>query len=220
MMRRAPVTMFLVVVIAVVFALEVLSNAFGTDQGMIDFGAIVPDLIQRGEYWRLITAMFLHAGWLHWATNSWALYQLGALYETLFGSPRFAATYLISGVCASLASVVFSKSVAVGASGAIFGIMGAFVFSLLRSPHYRHERWTRGLIQQIMFWTLVNIAIGFSVRFIDNAAHIGGLVAGLLLGFVPHRVPPPPPGGMVIDVAPPRMPDDPYLRTLGKERDH
>lgn len=205
MIRRfTPVTTGLLVVITVMFAYEVLTGALTSDQGLADLGAIVPGLLQRGEYWRLVAAMFLHGGWLHWFVNCWALYQLGTLYETLFGSPRFALIYFVSGICASAASSLHMKEgVGVGASGAIFGILGAFIFSLLRSPQYRHQPWTKGLISQLMFWIAVNIVIGFSFTFIDNTAHIGGLIAGLILGFLPHRVPPPPPGAMVIDVPPP-----------------
>src|SRR5437667_6207542 len=138
--------------------------------------------------------MFLHAGHLHWAINSWALYQLGSLYETLFGSPRFALIYFVSGICASAASSMYQHGPAVGASGAIFGILGAFIFSIRRSPQYRHQPWTRSLLGQIVFWTVLNLYIGLQFPFIDNVAHIGGLVAGLILGFLPHRIPPPPPG--------------------------
>ena len=205
MRRFTPVTSGLLIVIAMVFAYEVLTGAFLSDQRMVDLGAIVPGLLQRREYWRLLAAMFLHGGWLHWFLNSWALYQLGTLYETLFGSSRFALIYFVSGICASIASSMYEHGPAVGASGAIFGILGAFIFSLLRSPQYRRQPWTRSLISQLVFWIVVNIAIGFSVKFIDNAAHIAGLITGLLLGFLPHRVPPPPPREMVIDVpsAPP-----------------
>ncbi len=201
MRRYMPLTTTILVLIAIVFAFEVWTSAFFSDEDMVRLGAIVPGLLERGEYWRLIAAMFLHGGWLHWALNSWALYQLGTLYETLFGSARFAMVYFVSGLCASIASSLYEHGPAVGASGAIFGILGAFIFSLLRHPQYRHQPWTRGLITQLVFWIVVNIAIGFSVKFIDNAAHIAGLVSGLLLGFLPHRVPPPPPRDLVIDVA-------------------
>lgn len=211
MIRRAPITMGLLVVIAIVFVLEMLAGAPDSEITLVHFGAITPDVFESGEYWRLFTAMFLHAGWLHWAANTWALYQLGTLYEALFGSVRFALIYFVSGLCASLASVFFSHQIAVGASGAIFGILGAFIFSLLRSPQYRHQRWTRNLVSQIVFWILVNMAIGFSVKFIDNAAHIGGLITGLLLGFLPHRVPPASPGGLIIDVDSAPTHYDPYI---------
>ena len=205
MIRRfTPVTTALLAIITIVFGYEVLTNAFASDVALDRMGAIVPGLLERGEYWRLVAAMFLHGGWLHWFLNCWALYQLGTLYETLFGSPRFTLIYFVSGICASAASSLhMQEGVGVGASGAIFGILGAFIFSLLRSPQYRHQPWTRSLINQLVFWIAVNIVIGFSFKFIDNTAHIGGLIAGLILGFLPHRVPPPPPGAMVIDVPPP-----------------
>jgi rhomboid protease GluP len=200
MIRRAPVTMMLLVVIAIVFSFEVMTGAFYSDEAMVRLGAIVPGLLQRGEWWRLLAAMFLHGGWLHWATNSWALYQLGMLYESLFGSPRFAFIYFASGICASIASSLYQHGPAVGASGAIFGILGAFIFSIRRSPQYRHQPWTRGLTGQLIFWIVVNIGIGLYFPFIDNVAHMAGLATGLLLGFLPHRVPPPPPRDLVIDV--------------------
>ncbi|HEX9457693.1 MAG TPA: rhomboid family intramembrane serine protease [Thermoanaerobaculia bacterium] len=200
MKRKAPVTMALLVIIAIVFAFEVLTKAYESDEMMVAMGAIVPGLVQRGELWRLIASMFLHGGWLHWLANSWALYQLGTLYEVLFGSKRFALIYFSTGIIAGLASSMYNHGPAVGASGAIFGILGAFIFSIRRSPVYRHQPWTRGLIGQLVFWIVVNIAIGYSLPFIDNVAHIGGLISGLLMGLIPHRVPPPPPRDSVIDV--------------------
>ncbi len=200
MKRKAPITMALLVIIAIVFAFEVLTHAYDSDQGMIDLGAIVPGLVQHGELWRLITSMFLHAGWLHWLANSWALYQLGTLYEVLFGSKRFTLIYFSTGIIAGLASSLYNHGPAVGASGAVFGILGAFIFSIRRSPLYRHQPWTRSLIAQLVFWIVVNLAIGASIPHIDNYAHIGGLISGLLLGFIPHRIPPPPPSESVIDV--------------------
>jgi len=201
MKRVTPVTTGLLFAIAVVFGYEVLTQAYTSDTAMIRLGAIIPGLLERHEYWRLVAAMFLHGGWLHWFVNSWALYQLGTLYETLFGSWRFAFVYFTTGIIASLASSINMKSgAAVGASGAIFGVLGAFIFSIRRSPQYRHQPWTKSLISQLVFWIVVNIAIGFSVKFIDNAAHIAGLVTGLLLGLVPQRVPPQPPGQVVIDL--------------------
>jgi rhomboid protease GluP len=200
MIRRAPVTMMLLVVIAIVFGFEVMVDPTFSENSMIRLGAIMP-WPMHGQYWRLVAAMFLHGGWLHWAVNSWALYQLGMLYESLFGSPRFALIYFASGLCASIASSLAGHGPAVGASGAIFGILGAFIFSIRRSPQYRHQPWTRGLIGQLIFWIVVNIGIGLYFPFIDNVAHMAGLATGLLLGFLPHRVPPAPPRDLVIDVA-------------------
>jgi rhomboid protease GluP len=201
MKRKAPVTMALLVIIAIVFAFEVLTHAYDDGEKLLAMGALSHDLVFRGQIWRLITYMFLHGGWPHWLANSWALYQLGTLYEALFGSKRFAAIYFTTGVVAGVASAVLHAGPAVGASGAVFGIMGAFIFSIRRSPLYRHQPWTRSLIGQLVFWIVINIAIGYSLPFIDNTAHVGGLITGLLLGLTPHHVPPPPPRESVIDVA-------------------
>lgn len=202
MRKRAPVTMAILIGIAIVFAYEVATNAFASDEMMVQMGAIVPGLIQRGELWRLLASLFLHGSWIHWATNSWALYQLGSLYEALFGSKRFATIYFVSGICAGIASSLYNHGPAVGASGAIFGVLGAFIFSIRRS-HYRHQPWTRSLLGQLMFWIVVNLLIGYFVPFIDNVAHMGGLITGLLLGLLlPYRVPPPNPRTAVVDVSP------------------
>ena len=193
---RTPVTVSLLIAIAVIWLAEL------ADDSLIVRGAVIPGLITEGELWRLVTAMFLHASWLHWAVNSWALYQLGMLYEAMFGSKRFALIYFASGIVASIASSMNIDTASVGASGAIFGVLGAFIFSIRRSPQWRNEPWTKGLLGQLMFFAVLNLYIGFSVPFIDNTAHIGGLVTGLILGFLPHRVPPPPPGRTVVDVEP------------------
>ena len=203
MKRRAPLTTVLLVIIAAVWLYELAIGAPKDDNKFVALGAILPGTLQRHEYWRLVAAMFLHANWLHWAANSWALYQLGTLYEILFGTRRLAVVYFVSGIVASAASAVhLTEGPAVGASGAIFGVLGAFIFSIYRSPRYRRQPWTRNLIGQLVFWIVINIVIGLSVPQIDNYAHIGGLIAGLLLGFLPHHEPPPPPAESVIDIEP------------------
>jgi rhomboid protease GluP len=153
--------------------------------------------------------MFLHASILHWAANSWALYQLGTLYESMFGSARFALIYFVTGIIASIASSLAMPPQSpfeplhcgVGASGAVLGILGAFIFSIKRSPVWRNEPWTRNLLSQLLFWAAVNLVLGTIIKNIDNVAHLGGMISGLLLGFLPHRVTPPPPSTTVVDVA-------------------
>jgi len=202
-LKDSPVTTTILVLIAVIFGIEMYRGAPQNDAVLVAMGAITPDTLATHDYWRLIAAMFLHGNLIHWAVNSWALYQLGMLYEAMFGKVRFAIVFLVTGLCASVTSAMYLVDHAsVGASGAIFGILGAFIFSIRRSQ-WRHEPWTRGLTRQLVFWGLLNLAIGASFSFIDNKAHIGGLVAGLILGLVlPHRVPPPPPSHNVIDVQP------------------
>jgi rhomboid protease GluP len=201
-LSRTPATRALMIAIAGVFALELLRGAFDDEQTLVGLGAIIPGIFQGGGYWRLVAAMFLHAGWVHVAINLWALYQLGSLYEVMFGSVRFTLIYFTSGIAASIASALHAQGPSVGASGAIFGILGAFIFSIRRSPHWRHQRWTRSLLNQLIFWAVLNLVIGFTFPMIDNYAHIGGLVTGLLLGLIPHHVPPPPPSQAIIDAPP------------------
>jgi rhomboid protease GluP len=200
MQRHAPVTRAILVLIGIMFVVELFTHALVDIDMLIRLGAIMP--ISYGQYWRFVTGMFLHGSWLHLASNSWALWQLGTLFEQLFGSKRFTLVYFATGICASLASALGGHGPSVGASGAIFGLLGALLIAIRRSPLYRHQPWSRGLSGQFLFWIVVNLVIGSQVAVIDNTAHVGGLVAGLLLGFLPHRVPPPPPGDSVIEVRP------------------
>ncbi len=200
MIRRAPVTFTLLMLIGFVFAVESVMGAPDNNYLLWRLGAVVPIAVLHGQYWRMLACMFLHAGVLHWLLNSWSLFQLGSLYEALFGWKRFTLVYFVSGIAASLTSSIHSAGLAVGASGAIFGIAGAFIFSMLRSPRYRDESWAHGLVTQLVIVVAANLYIASFFEVVDNAAHVGGFVTGLLLGFIPHRVPPPPPREQIVDV--------------------
>lgn len=216
-LTRAPVTSALLAVITLVFIFEGLSGAWSSEAALFNMGGLSPAAFTQHQYWRLITAMFLHAGVLHWLTNCWALYQLGSLFEAMFGSSRFATVYFVTGLCASIASALHlpRDGVSVGASGAVLGILGAFIFSIYRSQ-WRHERWTKRLVQQLVFWGIVNITLPLYFPFIDNYAHVAGLLSGLILGAIlPYRVPPPPPARTIIDVHPASEAD---VRTSGDAR--
>ena len=205
--KRAPGTSWIAGAILASFAIQFVQG----DRAIL-FGAIIREYVFAGEYWRLLTAMFLHGGVLHLVMNLLALVQVGRLYELMFGSARFLTIYFISGVLASLTSAWFSPGPSVGASGAIFGIFGAFVFSVWRSPRFRHDRMARSIVNQLIFWIIANLAIGTQIPQIDMSAHVGGLVVGMLLGAIlPHRAPPPPPPGqVVIEVRPNDAPTPPY----------
>jgi rhomboid protease GluP len=205
-----PVTLLLLVACGLVFMLEIATGALDDMRVMVYLGAIVRGLLAEGEYHRLVAAMFLHGGFLHLFLNMWALYQLGMIFEAMFGSLRFLVTYFVAGITASIVSSMFIPPgvPGVGASGAIFGILGALIISIKRSPLWRGREWTRILTRQLSIWAGINILIGFTVPGIDNAAHIGGFVAGLILGLFPHKVPPPPPGEMIIEARPLEREDD------------
>lgn len=175
--RRTPITTLLLVLIAVGFGLQVFLGDALTSAGA-NYG---PAVFQAGQWWRLVTSMFLHGGIVHLALNGWGFFQLGALFETWLGSIRLLLVYFASGIAGSLASAYFSEVPSVGASGAIFGVLGALIAFLLR----RHQLLTpqaKSLLFQLVGWAVINVFFGFSTPGIDNAAHLGGCAAGFLLG--------------------------------------
>jgi membrane associated rhomboid family serine protease len=155
-----------------------------------------PD-IAKGELWRLLTVTLVHAPEpsavlsLHLFFNMYALYIVGPIVESIWGARLFALFYVLTAIAASTASVIFSVGPAVGASGAIFGLVGV-VIAGTRTHHPMLDRRARAIVPQLGFFVVVNLLFGFAAAgSIDNAAHIGGLVSGLWLGFVvpPGRVP-------------------------------
>lgn len=209
--KGSPATAFLIAAILIGLGIEIATGAWQNPFILTELGAIERDrILERGQYWRLVSAMFLHGDGtvqgtlLHLMLNLWALFQLGTLYEIMFGTRRFVWVYFITGIVASLTSVFVTGGPSVGASGAIFGLLGAFIFSVRRSPRWRHDPIARSVAKQCVFWAIANIVVTSQIPGIDNAAHIGGLVAGLILGLVlPQPAPPPlPPREIVIDVLP------------------
>jgi len=211
----APATLVIFIAIVIGFAIEIATGAWKDADALAHLGAIVPSfVVGEGQYWRLLSAMFLHGdgtvrgGLLHVGLNLYVLWQLGRLYEIMFGTRRFLLIYFVTGIVASLTTLLrflllHHNGASVGASGAIFGIIGALIISIRRSPRWRNERWARGVVQQLMFWIVVNVVIGYYVPQIDMAAHVGGFLTGLLLGAtLPQREPPMPPSQAVIDVTP------------------
>ena len=131
--------------------------------------------------------MFLHGGFMHLALNAWALYQIGALFELLVGSPQMLLVYFATGIAGSLVSAWFTQVPSVGASGAIFGLLGALIAFLLRRRGALTPQ-GKSILMQLVFWAAINVFFGFSTPGIDNSAHLGGCAAGLLLGFLlPER---------------------------------
>ncbi|MFM7718045.1 MAG: rhomboid family intramembrane serine protease, partial [Actinomycetota bacterium] len=180
-------TQVLIGAIVAGFVLEALmggGSTLGSPTGfaLIQLGALQPFLIADGQWWRLFSSMFLHAGFLHIAFNGYALWLFGTAVESLFGWRRFLALYLVTGFLAGVASYAFgpANSVGVGASGAIFGLFGAFIAYNLRRRNSVQGmaalRWAGTLL-------LLNALIALGFRSIDWRAHLGGLVAGLLAGY-------------------------------------
>jgi len=143
---------------------------------LIRFGAKYNPLIAAGEYYRLITNIFIHIGIWHLLLNTYALKALGKDIESIFGSVKFILIYLISGLFGSLGSFIFSKAVSAGASGAIFGLMGAYLYFGIRKPAVFSFRYGLNILSILA----INIIFGLSNPSIDNYAHIGGLIGGYL----------------------------------------
>ena len=183
-LRRAPVTALLLAAIAVMFVLETLAGGSTDPQVLYSLGANHPQgVLGQGEWWRLVSSMFLHIGFAHLLLNGWALYQLGALFELAVGSVWMVLVYFASGIAGSLASLWWTQGLSAGASGAVFGLIGALIAFLLR----RRERLTpfaKSLLAQLVGWAAINVFIGVSIPGIDNAAHLGGCAVGFLLGLV------------------------------------
>lgn len=174
-----PVVWTLLILNAGMFVVLEAAGGSRSTEVLIRFGAQTNPL-PAGELWRLVTAMFLHIGILHLAFNMWALWLFGPLFERLAGSGRFLALYGASGLLGGAATAVLESppTVAAGASGAIFGLLGAFLvlgWRLRRSP--QGQAWLRNALLLIG----INIALGISVPSIGLLAHLGGLAGGIVV---------------------------------------
>lgn len=149
-----------------------------SDNIVIEIGANYGRYVQKGEIWRLVTCMFLHAGIMHIFFNMYSLYVVGRQIEDFFGKWRYFVIYLLSGISGSLLSVGFNPDVlAVGASGAIFGLFGAMLYF-----GYNYRGYIGTIVRsQVLPIVVYNLLIGFFIPGIDMFAHIGGLVGGLMV---------------------------------------
>ena len=181
--RREPATIFLIILNALVF---LVSESAGSSQDvmhMLDLGAAYTPLItENGEVYRLFTSMFLHFGISHLMNNMLVLFVLGSRLERAVGKLRFLAVYLFGGTAANIISMFLELktgeySVSAGASGAVFAVMGAMIYIVLRNRG-RLEDLT---VRQILIMAAFSLYFGFTSTGVDNAAHVGGLLAGLVL---------------------------------------
>ena len=149
----------------------------------IDWGSNFSPLTLSGDWWRLITCVFLHFGIIHLAMNSYALYMAGVYLEPMLGKTKYVIAYLVTGIFASLASLWWHSDVvnSAGASGAIFGLYGIFLALLFTNLIPKQMR--SSLLQSIGVFVVFNLVYGVKSG-IDNAAHIGGLISGMIIGFI------------------------------------
>ncbi|WP_162632640.1 rhomboid family intramembrane serine protease [Paraliobacillus zengyii] len=179
-------TYVLLVINVLMFLLLEWQGGSTSTETLIRYGAKYNPAILDGEWWRIVSSMFLHIGFLHLVMNMFALHIVGSLVERIYGVKRFLFIYFGSGILGGITSFAFSPQLAAGASGAIFGLFGALLFFGL---HYRR------IFFQTMGWNIIviiafNIIFGFVVQQIDNGAHIGGLVGGFIasgIAFFPKK---------------------------------
>ncbi len=183
--RPELVTLALLFVLAVVYLVGDVFLPGDLQDKFLLWAGNSPDTIQYHEWWRLFTALFLHANLLHLAMNSAGLWIFGSAVEKTMGHWRVLAIFLVAGVLGNLASAFQAHyDVAIGASGGIFGIIGAFVVSVwrLRSPMYFALR--RRLLLVLALMVACDFTIGGLEPQVDNLAHIGGFVAGILIALL------------------------------------
>ena len=151
-------------------------------QTLVDFGAKYPPYIfYRGEWWRLITAAYLHGGLLHIGMNSWVLFDLGPQVNQTFGTSRFLTIYTVSSVTGYLASLYWSPAVSIGASAGLCGLIGAMIAFGTREGSALGSAIRRQYIQWVIYLLIFGLLPGFNV---DNAAHLGGLAGGFVLAYI------------------------------------
>lgn len=188
--EKSGVTIAFVVANILVFAvMELIGNTEDTNF-MVAAGAVWPPDVEQGQYWRLLTATFMHFGFEHILNNMLILACAGPILEDALGHLKYLVLYLLAGVGGSALSYLQmlhsgNYAVAAGASGAIFGIIGALLWIVIRHKG-RYETLTgKGLL----FMIVISLYYGISSGDVDNWGHIGGLIMGFLIGIILYRKP-------------------------------
>ena len=171
--KKPIVTYVLLALISIAFF---YGYSINPDLFVLQYG-LQKHLVRMGEIYRLITGAFIHIDILHFLTNAYSLYGIGSMAESYYGKKKFIIIYLFSMITASLLSISMSEAISIGASGAIFGLLGCLLYF---GYHYR-VYFGNVLLKRIAPVILINLVIGFSLPGIDNFAHIGGLIGGFLI---------------------------------------
>jgi rhomboid protease GluP len=170
--RKTPMTISLLVLTVFIW-MVVLQYP----ESMLYGGLLVPELIRSGEYWRLLTPVFLHYEFSHVAFNMVSLYIFGQMAERIYGRARFLVIYLLAGIAGSLLSFAFNDIASLGASGAVFGLFGA----LLAFGRLDRNAFSMTIGPTVYAIVAINLVIGFLSSQVNNWGHIGGLIGGFLI---------------------------------------
>jgi rhomboid protease GluP len=188
----APYTWVTYALIATNFAVWGLMVARGADawkpsvELLLQWGGNAASEVQRGQWWRLLTAAFLHGGVVHLVMNMLGLWAIGQTAERIYGHRVFLLLYLGAALCGSALSLHFSaqQAVSVGASGAVFGVAGALLVAVFRHRKTLPSIFGKQMLGGMGFFVVYSLAQGFAHTGIDNAAHVGGLLSGALMAFL------------------------------------
>ncbi|MBS1850236.1 MAG: rhomboid family intramembrane serine protease [Acidobacteria bacterium] len=187
------ITQILIGINATIFVFMVVAGNSVMDPStkvLLRLGANFAPYTLSGEWWRLITYMFLHGGIIHIAFNMWCLWDLGRLSESLYGRWTYLGVYLLCGVGGGVASAWRGANPSVGASGAIFGLAGALIASFYLGEFSLPRFVIQSTLRSLVIFAVVNLGLGAAMPFVDNSAHVGGLVTGLILGALIAKVAP------------------------------
>lgn len=197
--RRSPATAALIGAFIAVFVAEV----FDKDRRLVEAFAKIGDRVRAGEVWRLFTASFLHGGVVHLWLNAASLASVGPPVERAYGWRKYLVLFLVGGACGMALSVVLVPQPSLGASAGVFAVLGALAAYTLKGRNLLPKAARGFIIRQVLVVVGLNLGIGLMVRVIDNAAHVGGLVGGFLLGLVLR------PEGSLFEPPPPRRGPEP-----------
>ena len=185
-LSKEPVTAVLLLLNIIIFIVTDFTGGTDNTIHMLECGAAYPPFIlENGEYYRLFTCMFLHFGIEHLANNMLVLFVLGQRLEPVVGKIRFLLIYFLGGIGGNLISLVFdikggNYAVSAGASGAVFAVMGAMIWVVIRNRGRLQDISTRQMLVMAAF----SLYFGFASSGVDNAAHVGGMICGILLAVV------------------------------------
>ena len=182
--REIPwVTYTMLGITVVVYLLQLLTQTLMGGDIPASLGAKINALIAQGQFWRLLTPIWLHGSLLHIGFNMYALYIIGPGLERSFGHRRFLLLYLITGFTGNVLSYLFTPNTSLGASTAVFGIIAAEVVYLMRNRQMFAGNVQRIITNRIMILA-INLMLGFSSSGVDNFGHLGGMIGGLLFGWL------------------------------------
>lgn len=180
--KKSPVTITLITINTIMFLVTIITGGFSAEN-LASLGGLVPAFItEKNEYHRLLFPMFLHGGFFHYFMNSYFLFYIGSFVEKIYGSYKYSIIYLLSGIGSSVLVWQLGDpyTVTIGASGALYGVMGTLLLLTFTRPKW----FPLHVIKRIRTLTIINIVFTFLVANISVYGHLGGLITGIILALI------------------------------------